>query len=204
MSQAIPHIGAALRYVRHTLRLKIELVAQDAGCAPSNLSRIENGRQQPSVPLLQALAQALDTPVSELYALVEADAQARGAQESGNDAKTPALQARDWIEARRKLEGLSASRRRELLDHLDALHEAQQLDRRLAGHAALSRALESHGGHAAMGNHAAQSPDAASDRMSGRADPINDGMSQHTAPAGNGGSGGSCATAVPLAPLPRR
>lgn len=173
MSQAIPHIGAALRYVRHTLRLKIELVAQDAGCAPSNLSRIENGRQQPSVPLLQALAQALGTPVSELYALVEAEANPTKSPSSAE----PVLNARDWIDLRRKLEAISPTRREELLSHLEALHEAQLLDRRLAGQAALNRAMSAQASPAPM------------------ADPQ---LNPRTSTAG-----GTYATAVPLAPLSR-
>ena len=128
MDHAISHIGAALRYVRHTLRLKIELVAQEAGCAPSNLSRIENGRQRPSVPLLEALARALHTSVSELYGLVEAGVPpAAGA----NTLHTP-FSSRDWLEIRRRLDALATERRRQVLEFLDHAYEAQLRERQPA------------------------------------------------------------------------
>jgi len=105
----IMHIGEAIRYVRTTLRLKIEMVAQEAGCAPSNLSRIENGRQRPSITLLEALARALQTPVSELYQLLEMHA---------NTAQTinvsSALAQREWLQLRQDLTTLSSERRERL------------------------------------------------------------------------------------------
>ncbi len=116
-----PHIGAALRYVRHTLRLKIEMVAQDARCTPSNLSRIENGRQNPSIPLLQNLATALQTPVSRLFSLIEAPP----ASLDPALPDTTTLGDREWLELRQRLEMLSPTRREQAMQTLYFLYHEQ-------------------------------------------------------------------------------
>src|SRR5690606_5951530 len=64
-------IGAVLKIRRDDRGETLEEVAHRAGTDASNLSRIERGTQQPSVGLLEALARALETRVSELYLEVE-------------------------------------------------------------------------------------------------------------------------------------
>ncbi|MCK0536749.1 helix-turn-helix domain-containing protein [Alcanivorax quisquiliarum] len=64
-------IGAVLKLRRDERGETLEEVAYRAGTDASNLSRIERGTQQPSVGLLEALARALETRVSELYLEVE-------------------------------------------------------------------------------------------------------------------------------------
>ncbi len=124
-----PHIGAALRYVRHTLRLKIEMVAQDARCTPSNLSRIENGRQNPSIPLLQNLAKALQTPVSRLFTLIEAPP----ASLDPSVPDTATLGDREWLELRQRLEMLSPERREKAMQTLYFLYHEQLQDQHAEG-----------------------------------------------------------------------
>jgi len=64
-------IGAVLKLRRDERGETLEEVAYRAGTDASNLSRIERGTQQPSVGLLEALARALETRVSDLYMEVE-------------------------------------------------------------------------------------------------------------------------------------
>lgn len=64
-------IGAVLKLRRDDRGETLEEVAYRAGTDASNLSRIERGTQQPSVGLLEALARALETRVSDLYLEVE-------------------------------------------------------------------------------------------------------------------------------------
>lgn len=64
-------IGSVIRRVRKALNLTLEAVAHEAGTDAGNLSRIERGVQQPSLELLQLIAQTLQVPVSVLFAEVE-------------------------------------------------------------------------------------------------------------------------------------
>ncbi len=60
-------IGEILKRYRLKMGETLEEVAYRAGTDPSNLSRVERGMQQPSVALLDALANSLGTRVSDLY-----------------------------------------------------------------------------------------------------------------------------------------
>ncbi|MEY1661792.1 helix-turn-helix domain-containing protein [Isoalcanivorax beigongshangi] len=64
-------IGQALKRRREARGDTLEEVAYRADTDASNLSRIERGMQQPSVLLLQNLARALNTTVSEIYRELE-------------------------------------------------------------------------------------------------------------------------------------
>lgn len=66
------NIGQALKRRREARGDTLEEVAYRADTDASNLSRIERGMQQPSVLLLQNLARALGTSVSEIYRELEA------------------------------------------------------------------------------------------------------------------------------------
>ncbi|KAF0809451.1 hypothetical protein A167_01734 [Alcanivorax sp. S71-1-4] len=66
------NIGQALKRRREARGDTLEEVAYRADTDASNLSRIERGMQQPSVLLLQNLAKALGTSVSEIYRELEA------------------------------------------------------------------------------------------------------------------------------------
>ena len=59
-------LGRRLRHRRRERCLTLAEVAAEVGCAPSLLSLIENGRREPRLSLLQALAAALRTSVGEL------------------------------------------------------------------------------------------------------------------------------------------
>src|SRR5574343_29906 len=64
-------IGSVIRRARKALNLTLEAVPHEAGTDASNLSRIERGVQQPSIELLQLIAQTIQVPVSVLFAEVE-------------------------------------------------------------------------------------------------------------------------------------
>ncbi|MGD9607062.1 MAG: helix-turn-helix domain-containing protein, partial [Leucobacter sp.] len=59
-------LGRRVRERRTQLGLKLEQLAEAIDRAPSQLSAIENGKREPSLPVLRALAQALDCTVDEL------------------------------------------------------------------------------------------------------------------------------------------
>ena len=61
-------VGRRVRHHRRAKGLTLEQLATEVGRAPSHLSLIENGRREPRLSLLQALATALDVPLSQLLA----------------------------------------------------------------------------------------------------------------------------------------
>ncbi len=61
------NIGNILRQRRKLLGKTLEDVAFAANTDAGNLSRIERDEQRPSLDLLEAIAQALDTQMSALY-----------------------------------------------------------------------------------------------------------------------------------------
>jgi transcriptional regulator with XRE-family HTH domain len=64
-------VGKALRDIREAKGLKLEDVAIPAGSDAGNLSRIERGLQGYSDETIGRLADALGTPLSQIYALAE-------------------------------------------------------------------------------------------------------------------------------------
>lgn len=59
-------LGRQVRQKRKEMGLTLEQLAQAIDRAPSQLSAIENGKREPRLPVLRALATALDTTVDEL------------------------------------------------------------------------------------------------------------------------------------------
>ena len=65
-------LGGYLRHYRHKHTLSIRALATRSGVHHSTLARLENGQiQAPSPELLARLATALDTPLADLYILVD-------------------------------------------------------------------------------------------------------------------------------------
>ncbi|RAY11127.1 XRE family transcriptional regulator [Actinomadura craniellae] len=58
--------GQRLRHLRRSRGLTLADLGERVGRAPSQLSLLENGRREPKLSLLQALAAALEVPVEEL------------------------------------------------------------------------------------------------------------------------------------------
>ena len=59
-------LGPRIRHARRTRGLTLAQLAERVDRAPSLLSQIENGRREPRLALLAAIARALDVPVEEL------------------------------------------------------------------------------------------------------------------------------------------
>src|SRR5450432_820091 len=58
--------GQRLRHVRRARGLTLAELGERVGRAPSVLSLIENGRREPKLSLIEALASALSVPAEEL------------------------------------------------------------------------------------------------------------------------------------------
>lgn len=66
-SQALPPIGTRLNHARLLRRLRLEDVAEAAGCSASMVSKIENNKVSPSLTTLHKLCTALQMSVSTLF-----------------------------------------------------------------------------------------------------------------------------------------
>ena len=60
-------LGLRLRLARRTKGWTMKQLAEAAGCSESLLSKIENGRNLPSLPLLHRLVQVLETNIGWLF-----------------------------------------------------------------------------------------------------------------------------------------
>ena len=59
--------GNKIRTVRRAAGIDAQVLAEKAGCSRGTLSRIENGKQQPSGELAWRLAKLLDRPLADFY-----------------------------------------------------------------------------------------------------------------------------------------
>lgn len=74
MSELAPHVGPALRRIRHTLGISQRIVAERSGIPKERISRYENGWVVPTIQVLERFAEAFDTTVSDLIATAEDEA----------------------------------------------------------------------------------------------------------------------------------
>ncbi|HEY7824271.1 MAG TPA: helix-turn-helix transcriptional regulator [Acidimicrobiia bacterium] len=58
--------GAAIRAIRVRSQRSLRSVAEDAGVSFSHLAGIERGESSPTLRVLEAIAEALDVPVSAI------------------------------------------------------------------------------------------------------------------------------------------
>jgi transcriptional regulator with XRE-family HTH domain len=66
-------LSARLRLARQLKGMTLKAVADLAGCSESLLSKIENGKASPSLPMLHRLVQALDTNIGWMFEEVDGD-----------------------------------------------------------------------------------------------------------------------------------
>lgn len=64
-------LGTVIRQIRKNRGLNQTAVAERVGTDSGNISRYETDKQKPSVDMLERIADALDTSVSEIYKLAE-------------------------------------------------------------------------------------------------------------------------------------
>lgn len=65
-------VGRNLRRLRVTEGLSQEALGLSAGCEPSYIGRVERGRENPTVDLLEALATALTADIADFFGPVPA------------------------------------------------------------------------------------------------------------------------------------
>ena len=63
----MPRIGPKIKHTRLLKGLTLRDLADAAGCSESLLSKIENGRANPSLKMIHRIASALGTPVAGLF-----------------------------------------------------------------------------------------------------------------------------------------
>ncbi len=61
-------VGRNLRRIRVSRGLSQEQLGLLVGCEPSYVGRVERGRENPTVRLLEAMARACDVPIADLFA----------------------------------------------------------------------------------------------------------------------------------------
>lgn len=121
--------GQRLRHHRRARGLTLAALGAAVGRAPSALSALENGRREPKLSLLRALADALDVPTEELLARQPPSRRAQLEIEIARAAADPSLAGLD-------LPPLRVSKRvgTEMLEHIVGLY--QELRRRDASRVA--------------------------------------------------------------------
>jgi len=67
MDTTIQVIGKTIKDLRSKLGLTLDQVADRSGCTPGFLSQVERNKAVPSITTLQAIAQALDVQVIDLF-----------------------------------------------------------------------------------------------------------------------------------------
>ncbi len=68
MNEDYSRFGESLRRFRKEAGMNLALLAAKAGCSESMLSKIENGKGNPSLDLLHRIAQALGVSIGHLFA----------------------------------------------------------------------------------------------------------------------------------------
>ena len=98
MNEKILHIGEKLRAARFRQRLSLRELAEKAEVSPSLLSKIENGKANPSVRSLHSIAEALLLPINYFFpeadeGETETEAETKAASDSVSDVTAGQLQA---------------------------------------------------------------------------------------------------------------
>ena len=66
-------IGGRLKHARKVKKVSLKQLANQIGCSESLLSKVENGRTQPSLQTLHKLTQTLEISIGKLFAESESD-----------------------------------------------------------------------------------------------------------------------------------
>jgi ribosome-binding protein aMBF1 (putative translation factor) len=64
-------LGAVITELRVKKGLGYEVVAHKVGCNPSYMSDIERGKQNPTIKVVQAIADVHDIKLSKMFAMAE-------------------------------------------------------------------------------------------------------------------------------------
>lgn len=66
-------LGTRLKLARQTRGLTLKALAETVGCSESLLSKVENGKASPSLPMLHRLAEVLETNIGRLFEEVDGE-----------------------------------------------------------------------------------------------------------------------------------
>lgn len=118
-------IGKVIRGIRKEREVTLEQVAFDAGTDASNLSRIERGKQHPSMEMLKKITAALGTTAADVYAIAAKNAALAPSVH-------PALDddyAVEAVELRRYFHLLTDQNRRLVSEYVKLLYKLQESDK---------------------------------------------------------------------------
>lgn len=116
-------LGAAIRKTRVDLGLKLEAVAMEAGFDAGNLSRIETGKQNPSMDRLEDIARALGVSVADLYLAAENESRTGNALRDSGDS---AAYGQEMLAVRRGYTTLDSRHRKMALEFIKMLNRLQR------------------------------------------------------------------------------
>jgi transcriptional regulator with XRE-family HTH domain len=91
------NFGLRLKHARQLKGLKLDEVAEKAGCSISMVSKIENGKVNPTIPMLQRMARALDLTIGALMKNADDEGDFVYRRASREAAHTPRLGAAQSI-----------------------------------------------------------------------------------------------------------
>lgn len=114
-------IGLVIKGLRMERGLKLEALANDLDLATSTLSRIESGRRNPSLDVLEALADALGVKVSDIFY----EAERASAIASGMAREVPSDYDDSGLRLRKIYRTLSVANQDIALDLLRSLAKSQ-------------------------------------------------------------------------------
>lgn len=117
-------IGLVIKGLRMEQGLKLESLANDLELATSTLSRIESGRRNPSLDVLEALADALGVKVSDIFH----EAERSTAIASSMAREVPSDYDASGLQLRRIYRSLSVANQSVALDLLRSLAKSQKSD----------------------------------------------------------------------------
>ena len=117
-------IGLVIKGLRMEQGLKLEALANDLELATSTLSRIESGRRNPSLDVLEALADALGVKVSDIFH----EAERATAMASSMAREVPSDYDSSGLQLRRLFRVLNSSNQAVALDLLRSLARSQKTD----------------------------------------------------------------------------
>ena len=89
-------LSARLRQARRMRGMTLKVLAEAAGCSESLLSKIENGKAYPSLPMLSRLVRVLDTSMGWMFG--DRDGQAPIIFRAGQRATSPVLDSPITVE----------------------------------------------------------------------------------------------------------
>lgn len=109
-------VGKVIRCLRQEQGLTLEELALRIGSDAGNLSRIERGKQRYTPEMLQAIADALNTPISHLFMRAEQNVAPYGPADGRAEQGGEVASADNFLALRKALAGLDAGNQQLVLE----------------------------------------------------------------------------------------